>query len=83
MEHRCRWSILDKMFQKQLDIRLELRVEILRVKWRLSSHQLDIGIRMFGTWTLLKQSHLPDFLAVLPGTVSSGGRQSRWWSTVT
>ena len=45
---------MDKMFQKQLDIRLELRVEILRVKWRLSSHQLDIGIRMFGTWTLLK-----------------------------
>jgi len=82
MEHRCRWSILDKMFQKQLDIRLELRVEILRVRWRLSSHQLDIGIQMFGIWTLLKQSHLPDFslqcfqgLSAVVGGRAGGGRQ--------
>lgn len=82
MERRCRWSISDKMFQKQLDIRLELRVEIVKVRWRLSSHQLDIGIWMFGTWTLLKQSHFPGFssrcfqgLSAEVGGRAGGGRQ--------
>lgn len=83
MERRCWWSISDKMFQKQLDIRLELRVES---ESKMEIQQPPAGHTHLDVWNLdapetVAFSRL--FLAVLPGTVSRGGRQSRWWSTVT
>lgn len=53
---------------------------------KMETQQPPAGHRHLDVWNLdppetVTFSRL--FLAVLPGTVSRGGRQSRWWSTVT
>lgn len=67
-----RWSRYGCMYKPWAqDIGLSLR-------WRFSSHQLDISIWMSGTWTLLKQPNFFSlFFPVFPGTISSGRMQSR------
>lgn len=83
MERRCQWSILEKMFQKQVDM---TRSQGRDSESKMETQQPPAGHRHPEVWNLdppetVTFSRL--FLAVLPGTVRSGGRQSRWWSTVT